>query len=335
MSDEIELGSYIPGGWLRNGEPKALWFSDETAEALRRPDSKPPFKVPVTEFRGHAIVVGQSGAGKTQTILRLISEVTRTSDWQVVVVDAKADKGLANEVRAIAKKFGKTCGVFPDQAYDIFQGEPVDVATRVLELANAPAEDRPMAHAILTKAVAGGAAKAETSQLLLNNLSGLAVPPGRHEQLKVRLWEELTAFFGGEVGHLLSGETNIATHDLFYFGIDALRFPFTASGLAGTILRDIADYVVRRPSRKATRTLLLVFDEFSATPVEVATDLVERIRSFNVQVVLGVQSFAGLGPHGDRLLSASNWVLFASDCEARTLHRGSGLLPESFAKATD
>jgi hypothetical protein len=52
--------------------------------------------------------------------------------------------------------------------------------------------------------------------------------------------------------------------------------------------------------RKGSRPCLLVFDEFSALQGGrgTATDLVERLRSTATEVMLGVQSFEGLGGSG-------------------------------------
>jgi hypothetical protein len=92
-----------------------------------------------------------------------------------------------------------------------------------------------------------------------------------------------------------------------YIGIDSLTFPQSAHVMTAAILRDIANYLsTRKPSGER---VLLIFDEFSAVPVGVATDLVERARSFGGEMVLGAQSLFGLGPDRERLLDASNTLI--------------------------
>ncbi len=107
----------------------------------------------------------------------------------------------------------------------------------------------------------------------------------------------------------LDAEWSVDTVDICYLGLDSLVDPTVAGALTVPLLRDIAQLLCRNPAARERRTLL-IFDEFSALPVDIATDLAERVRSYNVEVVLGVQSYAGLGRNAPRLVEAANsWVL--------------------------
>jgi Type IV secretion-system coupling protein DNA-binding domain len=319
----IDLGHYDPDGeyYGDGGEPGGLFFDDATAKDLRKvkPESL-RFVIPADEFKGHCVLVGQSGSGKTQTLLRLIEQVSAQLDWQIIVVDAKADSELERDIKLIAAKANKKYGAFPARPYDLWRGSPSNVATRLMELVAIDPNHFAEAHALFAKAVSGGAGSATSWEIFKHNLG--TVTPRTDVSASVRrdLSTQISGVFEGALGELLRGELrkngdlqsklpiNVAELDICYLGVDALSLPFAASNLAACLLREVADFVVNRRARES-RKILLIFDEFSAVPTRVATDLVERIRSFGVQVILGVQSFTGLGPDAERLLEASNWLM--------------------------
>jgi hypothetical protein len=315
----IDLGHYDPTGEYNTDEyePQGLFFDAESAAKFRKVEPRTHrFVIPEAAFKGHCVLVGQSGSGKTQTMLRLVDQVVSEWHWQVIIVDAKADANLESELQKIAAKANVKYGAFPTRPYDLWHGASSDIATRLLDLVEIGTDQAALAHQLLAKAVEGGVAKGESWNSFIHNLTNLALN-AESDAVKKKLIGQLKGLFEGSLAELLVEKKtaggkpvlpiNVASVDICYIGIDALALPFAASQLASCLLHEVADFIVKRRTGESPKVLLL-FDEFSAVPVSLATDLVERIRSFGVQVVLGVQSFAGLGFDGNRLLEASNWV---------------------------
>jgi predicted NACHT family NTPase len=48
--------------------------------------------VPLERLARHMLVLGASGSGKTETLLRLVWAVARSSDWRIFFLDAKGDE---------------------------------------------------------------------------------------------------------------------------------------------------------------------------------------------------------------------------------------------------
>lgn len=65
--------------------------------------------MPLARLQRTALVIGAPGAGKTGTLARLAHGVASTSDWQVVVIDAKGEAQTQSARRARAAPAGP-CG---------------------------------------------------------------------------------------------------------------------------------------------------------------------------------------------------------------------------------
>lgn len=86
----------------------------------------------------HLFVLGATGAGKTETIRRLLYEVLAKTKRVVIVIDGKGDEQLAQDVRALAFQFGR--GEMPifrlgknitGAKYDGFRGTPEALCDRL------------------------------------------------------------------------------------------------------------------------------------------------------------------------------------------------------------
>ena len=89
----------------------------------------------------HLFVLGTTGAGKSETIKRLLYEILQATDRNIYVVDGKGDEELANEIRSLA--FHHQRGVAPvfklgfdryGAVYDGFRGQPTDIYNRLCAL---------------------------------------------------------------------------------------------------------------------------------------------------------------------------------------------------------
>jgi Cdc6-like AAA superfamily ATPase len=89
----------------------------------------------------HLFLLGTTGAGKSETIKRLIFEVFKNTGRNVYLVDGKGDETLANDVRALAHQFGRgSAPVFRlgfdthGAIYDGFRGQKADIYNRLCAL---------------------------------------------------------------------------------------------------------------------------------------------------------------------------------------------------------
>lgn len=89
----------------------------------------------------HLFLLGTTGAGKSETIKRLVYEILTATDRHIYFVDGKGDESLANDIRSLAHQFGLgEAPVFKlgfDQygaIYDGFRGAKSDIYNRLCAL---------------------------------------------------------------------------------------------------------------------------------------------------------------------------------------------------------
>ena len=67
-------------------------------------------------LRRHVLVLGASGSGKTETLLRLPWATARVSDWAVFFLDAKGDERTMRRVHALMADTGRDARHLPARA---------------------------------------------------------------------------------------------------------------------------------------------------------------------------------------------------------------------------
>lgn len=89
----------------------------------------------------HLFLLGTTGAGKSESIKRLIFEILKNTQRNVYLVDGKGDETLASDVRALAHQFDRgRAPVFRlgfdthGAVYDGFRGQKTDVYNRLCAL---------------------------------------------------------------------------------------------------------------------------------------------------------------------------------------------------------
>ena len=89
----------------------------------------------------HIFLMGATGAGKSETIKRLVQEILAHTDRDIYFVDGKGDEGLANDIRSLAYRHNRGLPpVFklgfnePGAIYDGFRGQAGDIYNRLLAL---------------------------------------------------------------------------------------------------------------------------------------------------------------------------------------------------------
>ncbi len=80
------------------------------------------------------LVIGAPGAGKTVTLGRLAYGVATTSEWQIVVIDAKGDPATRAAFAQSMRRAGRSVRLFPQERYDAWRGTGREIANRLVQL---------------------------------------------------------------------------------------------------------------------------------------------------------------------------------------------------------
>jgi len=284
--------------------------------------------LPLARLGHHLLVVGATGSGKTETVLRLVDSVARTSDWRIIFLDGKGDHETAERFSTLTASSGRSVWRFPEAAYDGWRGDGTEIAGRLLQLVDFAESGggtyyRDLAVNAVRLACAGAAGPPRSSSELLRRLRSEALaelhPPGslaaseiaalRRDQLD-GIRARYAAFFA-TVGQALDGRVAFEEIDSAYFLLDGLRLKHEAGYLARFLVEEFTQWAAGRKPRP--QKVLLVVDEFSAiaTAGKGLVDVVERARAFGVGAVLCPQLAEGMGSFeaSARLIGSAQTIL--------------------------
>ena len=85
-------------------------------------------------MRRHAVILGASGSGKTETSMRIAYEVACKSEAPVFYLDAKGDREGAERFCSLMGAAGRRVRVFPNEPFDAWRGDWRGIANRLLEV---------------------------------------------------------------------------------------------------------------------------------------------------------------------------------------------------------
>jgi len=281
------------------------------------------------QLRRHAVVLGSTGSGKTVTTMHLASGAAKLG-WSVWYIDAKGDHDNASDFYGACINAGlgshQITG-WPYQSWDAWRGDGRDITNRVLATQDftEPYYREAARLGIRLAAEAPGNPTPRTSAELLDALSDKAIAKAWRGSPASRTWGDidkqtrlgvamhLSGFFGS-VGDGLDGTIGFEDKRAGYFAIDAVSLKDASESVGRLLLEDLTHWAARRKP-KADPSLVII-DEFSAISSSSAqvAGMIERLRGFNVAVVLVSQSLLGLGDEGERILDA---------CGTLVLHQGS------------
>ena len=255
----------------------------------------------------HLLVCGATGAGKTETLLRLAWTIAKGSDAPVFYLDGKGDRENAERFAGLMADAGRRTRVFPNEPFDGWRGEAYEIQGRLMEIIDYSSEgpaawyrdvakttlrlvcehpDGPprssgvvlarMDHALLTAAHQGSTAVA-------------ALTPAQVSQVRLRY----EAFFG-QVRGQLDGSWAWEDTTAGYVLLDSLTLSEEVGGLARFLFEDFMHYIATRKAR--SQFCVLIVDEFSslAQSADMAAR-VEKARGFNTSLVLAPQVVEGMG----------------------------------------
>lgn len=264
------------------------------------------------------LVLGATGSGKTETLLRLSYSTALDTDTTIVYLDGKGDRENKRRFESLMRQAGRPIRSFPDEAFAGWQGEAAEQTNRLLELIDYAQEGagtyyRDLAVKLVRLACHAPPGPPPSSAEFLRRLNNKALvaaycarrgerPDERRlnelDSLKPQQVEEARAryeaFFGAAEG-ALDGQLHFHHLDAGYFLLDGLRLKHEAGYLARFLVEEFTQWAVARKPRD--RRVLLVVDEFSAIAeaAPALVDVVERTRGFNVTTILAPQVAQGMG----------------------------------------
>jgi hypothetical protein len=278
---------------------------------------------PFSLMSRHAVVLGSSGSGKTETAMRIAQQVASQIDAPLFYVDAKGDRTSAERFIALMADCGRTARVFPNERYDAWRGDWSAMVNRLLEvIAFVPegpaAYYRDIAKTMLQLACdhpdgpprSSGELLARLDYELLLNAHGptgavLSLPRDKATQVRLRYQA-----FLGQLDGAFDGGWSFEDADAAYFLLDSVALGEDTSSAASLLFADFAHYfTARKPFRQRC---VLFADEFAA--LSSSSDIalkVEQARAFNTSLVLLPQTVSGLGDPAscDRILGSVELVI--------------------------
>jgi Cdc6-like AAA superfamily ATPase len=287
----------------------------------------------------HIFLLGATGAGKTETIKRLVLEILARTDRDVYFVDGKGDVDLANDVRSLAHHYDRgDSPVFRlgfdhhGAIYHGFSGQPMDIYNRLCALIG------------VTEAEGDARYYADINRDLLQLICyAPGGPPRNFEDLRTRLsssWlktayrdnvveqqtleDEITAQDIQSLARRIRplsrefspmvGDDGFALEDTHcaIFSMRAQSVGDTSRRFLDFLVEDLKDFVGKRQRRPA----VLVIDEFGQFSNDNVISLLTLARSSRLGVVLATQDTASLKDEDVRKLVLANTrtkILMASD----------------------
>jgi len=286
----------------------------------------------------HLFLLGTTGAGKSETIKRLIFEILRHTSRNVYLVDGKGDESLAGDVRALAHQFNRgSAPVFRlgfdthGAVYDGFRGQKTDVYNRLCALVGvAEVEGGARYYADLNRdllqlicyAPAGVPRSFEDIRQRLDKdwlLDAYRDDPLERATI-VRMEEKDIQGLARRIRPLEREFSPIVGPDGFSLeGTSCAIFSMRVQSVGDTskrfldfLVEDIKDFVGKRQRHPA----VLVIDEFGQFSNNNIISLLTLARSSKLGVILATQDTASLKDDATKRLVLANTrtkILMASD----------------------
>jgi hypothetical protein len=273
--------------------------------------------IPEREQRLAMAVLGIPGSGKTYTLLRRVW-IAAQAGMRVIFVDCKGtDPALAWQVTCAYRLAnpGAIVGFWPTQPLDLWRGDGMAIANRLLAVEDWAAEGgglyyRRMATLALQLACTPPTGPPRNSSDFLRRLDlkklqtlwrGDVTAQADLEQLAADptvlagVRGRYSAFFRALHG-TADGRWGLEDVDLAVLTIPTIASRTDADAAVRLVLEDLGHFATRRKARVGD-DVLLVLDEFSAIQggTDQAIHLAERLRDVGVPVIFGAQSPEGLG----------------------------------------
>ncbi len=279
------------------------------------------------EMGKHGVVIGASGSGKSETLLRLAVGAARVLGWQVIYIDGKGDEEAGMRFVAAMRAAGiRRVKMFPAEAYNGWMGSNEALLSRLLAVEEfSDTHYKAIADNLLRLAInaPGGPIRGSADLLARLNLTNeflLGLYAGYPEQeaylayLAKRdplgVYNRYAALLGKLQGKL-DGTWSYDSVDAAYISLDGLALSGIVSGLGRYFVEDFANYAGQRKPRE--RRVLFIFDDLGAVDVNL-TNMFERVRARGVSIYIAGQSdhsiaYRGLIQNAERILSSATTIV--------------------------
>jgi hypothetical protein len=293
------------------------------------------FTFPLAALRHHAVCLGASGSGKTETLYRCAYGAYKIYRQQVIYLDAKGESKRADEkegdnaarfVATMRAAGARSIRVFPATYYNGWQGTPAELQNRllaVIDLTESPFYGDVAANAVFL-ALHDPTTPRSSDHFLANlrpdRLKEIHKNDPRLYERVLRLDKHLLAqvrmryevFFNAMHGQL-DGDLAYEDADAVYLRVRGFTLRQEAPRLGRFLVYDFMHYIAER--RRPGVNTLFIIDEFNALRMREETSvLFEQVRSFGGSIIIAAQGYAGLGPneYADRILDATNTYILHS-----------------------
>jgi hypothetical protein len=291
---------------------------------------QPVFALPAAACTRHMVVVGATGSGKTNLMMRLWAGWF-TASWQqarsgrghrplLIVLDCKGGRDArakADRTRRLLYGAGaRRVAVWPDDArLSVWELPPADLAVLLYQMiesgTGAAAYYADVLQAVLTLAVMAPCGPPASAAAFLGRLDARwlqhAWTDGRHPaeaeraRAAARHLPDIQLRYAtllGRLGPALDGPGTLADADAWYFILEGTREPSVAEAQAMAITELAARAATSADGEP--RAMLLAADDYSAVAGRVPlSNLYERGRSLGIGVQVSAQSWQGLGRSED------------------------------------
>jgi hypothetical protein len=306
---------------------------------------RPVFTVPFSACGRHMVVVGATGSGKTNLMIRLWAGWFTAAGAAaaaggprplLIVLDCKGGPDArvkANRTRRLLHGAGaRRVAIWPDEArLSLWELPPEDLAVLLFQMIEsgdgAAAYYADIMQAALTLAVTAPAGPPACAAAFLERLDPRwltsAWDDGRHPEQVARIraatrhLPDIQLRFAtllSRLGPALDGPGTLAEADAWYCILEGTREPSVAQAQA-MALTELAARAATAPAPQR-RAILLAADDYSAVSGRVPiSNLYERGRSLGIGVQVSAQSWQGLGHDEDeryRIAATADggiWVL--------------------------
>jgi hypothetical protein len=290
------------------------------------------FTYPSDSMGRHGAVIGSSGMGKSETVLRLAAGARQVYGWKVFFIDCKGEVALQERFVATMRAAGaERIGQFPQQPLGGWQGDSVALLNRllaVIDFSEAYYRDLTKMLLNLTLEAPGGPPRSSAELLEGMVLARLRQRyQGRPEVDEIdglrprdaaAAYNRYRAFFKALCGGLDGavedeGAWSFDTVDAGYILLDGLTLKDQTASFGRFIIEDFAHYAARRKPKD--ERVLLIIDEYPVIAYSGSgtASLFEMVRFHGASIIVTGQSYAGMGEGFDRILGAAE-TLFLHRC---------------------
>ena len=286
------------------------------------------FTYPADSMARHGAVIGSSGMGKSETVLRLAYGAAQTYGWKVFFIDCKGEVALQERFVATMHAAGaKNIGTFPQRSLNGWQGDGTALLNRLLAVVDYTEpyyKDLTKMLLNLTLEAPGGPPRSSSELLERMSLARLrqlydeqpeaTEIDGLKPKDAAASYNRYRAFFKA-LGSGLDGASDATNSwsfdavDAGYILLDGLSLKDQTASFGRFLIEDFAHYAARR--KPTDQKVLLIIDEYPVIAFSGAgtASLFEMVRFHGASIIVTGQSYAGMGEGFDRILGAAETLI--------------------------